>query len=282
SKKPVYKLKVRAEASAKSQPITSLWLKVNGKLPSGTDTVADYKVGKLEVKNLEWTIELPEGEHQLNVFARSPDAVGYSAAVRVKHVDVKNLPDLHVLAVGINEYKDGTLDLKYANPDAEAIAKAFKKYCEGEPFRNVTPKTLCNKQATAPKIAAELAAMRKSAKQRDLVIVFFACHGVMDNKEFYLMTHEANTGNLEGTCLSGSKLRKELKEYKCQVLLMMDACHSNGFGAGKKLTKLGLKPATEEAARSLTEDDCGVAVMAAAMANEQAEGIGGYGLFTRA
>src|SRR5262249_31885343 len=61
---------------------------------------------------------------------------------------------------------------------------------------------------------------------------------------------------------------------------MMDACQSNGFGTGKKLTKLGFKPATEEAARNLSDDDCSVAVMAAAMANEQAEGIGGVGLFT--
>src|SRR5262249_45512470 len=151
----------------------------------------------------------------------------------------------------------------------------------GEPFRKVNPKTLCNKEATAPRIEAELAAMRKSAKQRDLVIVFFACHGVLDKTGFYLLTHEANTNKLETTCLSGTKLRDELKQYKCQVLLMMDACQSNGFGTGKKLTKLGFKPATEEAARNLSDDDCSVAVMAAAMANEQAEGIGGFGLFTR-
>ena len=63
---------------------------------------------------------------------------------------------------------------------------------------------------------------------------------------------------------------------------MLDACHSAGFGEGKKLAKLGLKPATDDVARDLTDDDYGVAVMCAAMAHEKAEGKDGHGLFTQA
>jgi hypothetical protein len=112
--------------------------------------------------------------------------------------------------------------------------------------------------------------------------VFFACHGVMQKKQYYLLTQEADTGRLDETSLSGDTLRKTLGQYKCQVLLMLDACHSAGFDAGKKLSKLGLRPATDDATRDLTDDECGVAVMCAAMAHEKAEGQGGNGLFTRA
>jgi hypothetical protein len=98
---------------------------------------------------------------------------------------------------------------------------------------------------------------------------------VKDKREYYLLTHEADTDNLDKTCLSGDALRKALAECKCQVLLLLDACHAAGFGAGKKLANLGLKPATDDMARDLTEDEYGVAVMCAAMSHEKAEGQGG-------
>jgi hypothetical protein len=89
---------------------------------------------------IEWTFELPEGEHKLAVLARCPDSSAVSPAIRVKHVDVAKLPTLHVLTIGINTYKDKTLDLKYAAPDAQALAAAFATHCTGQPFREVRTK----------------------------------------------------------------------------------------------------------------------------------------------
>jgi WD40 repeat protein len=281
SKLPTVKLKVQAEASVKEQPITSLRLMMDGRIVPGKEMLVEFKDGTQKAEK-EWTFELPEGEHQLAVLARCPDSSAVSAPIRLKHVEAAKLPTLHVLTIGINNYQDAALDLKYAAPDAEALAAAFAKNCKGQPFRDVKTKTLLNKDATAKTIAAELAELRKSVAQQDLVIVFFACHGVKHKKEYYLLTHEADTENLDKTCLSGDALRKTLAEYKCQVLLMLDACHSAGFGEGKKLSKLGMKPATDDVARDLTEDDYGVAVMCAAMGHEKAEGKGGHGLFTQA
>src|SRR5207253_10328611 len=124
---PTYKLKVEAKASGKNQPITSLRLKIDNKIVPGNDTLAEFPGGQEKAK-VEWTIDLPEGEHQLNVMARSPDATGFSPSIRLKFVNAKKLPVLHVLTVGINNYKDGSLDLKYAVPDAEALAAAFAKH----------------------------------------------------------------------------------------------------------------------------------------------------------
>jgi uncharacterized caspase-like protein len=204
-----------------------------------------------------------------------------SAPIRLKHVESAKLPTLHVLTIGINNYKDAALDLKYAVPDAEALAQAFVMHSRGA-FRDVKTRTLLNQDSTAKTIAAELAELRKRVAQQDLVIVFFACHGVKHKKEYYLLTHEADVDRLDQTSVSGSALRKSLSEYKCQVLLMLDACHAAGFGQGQKLARLGMKPATDDLARDLTEDECGVAVMCAAMGHEKAEGKAGHGLFTQA
>jgi hypothetical protein len=281
SKRPTLKIKVEATAVSKSQPITALRLLLDGRPVPGKETLIEFAVGK-ETAEVEWTYELPEGEHQLAVLARSIDSSAVSAPIHVKQATASKLPTLHVLTVGINQYKDGTLDLKYAAPDAEALAASFVKHGKGHPYQDVTAKTLLNQHATTQAILRELSKLREKTQQQDLVVVFFACHGVKQKDSYVLLTHEADVENLAATALPGNKLRAALAEFKCQVLLMLDACHSAGFGEGKKLTKLGLKPATDEATRDLTDDECAVAVLCAAMAHEKAEGKNGHGLFTKA
>jgi uncharacterized caspase-like protein len=124
--------------------------------------------------------------------------------------------------------------------------------------------------------------VRKAAKDNDPFIVFFAGHGVKEKDQFYFLTHEAQMGDLAKTTLSGTDLRKALGEFPCQMLLMLDACHSAGFGERRKLTQSGLRPATDDATRALTDDDIGVAVMCAAMGHEKAQEKDGHGLFTKA
>lgn len=280
-KLPTVKLKVQAEASAKEQPITALRLLLDGRPVPGKETLVEFAQGQAKAE-VEWTFELPAGEHQLAVLARCPDSSAVSPPLRLKAVETAKLPTLHVLTVGVNAYKDSTLDLKYAAPDAEALAAAFAKHCKGQPFRDVRTRTLTNQQATRFGIVEAIGAMRKATQQQDLVVVFFACHGVKQKRDYFLLTHEADVAQLDKSSLSGDELRKSLSEFPCQVLLMLDACHSAGFGEGKKLAKVGLKPATDDVARDLTEDDCGIAVMCAAMSHEKAEGQGGHGLFTQA
>ena len=74
------------------------------------------------------------------------------------------LPTLHVLTIGINNYKDAALDLKYAAPDAEALAQAFAKNCKGQPFQDVKTKTLLNQEATATNIANEIAQTAQNSR----------------------------------------------------------------------------------------------------------------------
>src|SRR5207302_1802259 len=96
-------------------------------------TLVEFPGGKTKAE-VDWTVELPEGEHRLNVMASSPDSVGYSSVEAVKFRDLAKLPILHVMAVGINDYQNNTLELKYAVPDAKALPQAFEKHCKGQTF----------------------------------------------------------------------------------------------------------------------------------------------------
>jgi uncharacterized caspase-like protein len=112
----------------------------------------------------------------------------------------------------------------------------------------------------------------------DLVVVFFAGHGVVQGGEFYLLTQEARTDDLKNTALSGKDLQEAFSRMPCSVLLLMDACHS---AAGVPMLK-DLRPATDELTRSLTDDQVAVTVLAAAMGYETAAEQDKHGLFTQA
>ncbi len=280
TKLPQVTVKASASAVSKEQPVTSVRLFLDGRPIPGQQTTATYAAGKDKVE-VEWTITLPEGTHQLSLMARSPDVSAFSESVTVSNKTATQGPTLHVLAVGISRYNDKSLRLDFADKDAAALAAGFDKHCKGL-FSKVAPRTLIDKQASRQAVLNQIEAVRKQAKENDLFVLTFAGHGVKAKDQFFLLTVEADVARLATTALSGDDVRKALAEFPCQVLLMLDACHSAGFGEGHRLAKAGLRPATDDATRALTDDDIGVAVLCAAMGHEKAIEAKGNGLFTKA
>ncbi len=196
-------------------------------------------------------------------------------------VNAAQLPTLHVLAIGVSKYQDPALMLDFAAADARSIADAFAETGKGALFGNVQCTALLDGDATTPKVLAALERLQK-VSPNDQAIVFFAGHGVKDKSGYYLLTCDAQVNALGKTALSGAALIKELRNVPCQVLLMLDACHAAGFGEGKKLATSGLRPASDDVARTLTDDEVGIAVLCAAMGSEKAAERNGHGLFTKA
>jgi hypothetical protein len=285
SRLPAVTLKVEARSGAKEQPLQSLQILVDGRPFSGAN--ARVVFGREEREDTrQWQVSLPPGRHQLAVLARSADAVALSNKVEVDTRTPADKPVLHVLAVGIDKYKDKTLNLTCAANDAKSLAKAFQDKCKGELFGDVRAQTLLNEKATRDGVLAELNKLRtdpqKPVKPNDTVVVFFACHGAKEKDRFYLLPHGAKVGDLAKTALPGKDLNAILSDFPCQVLLIMDSCHAAGFGPGGILGQKGLRPATDDAARAMTEGDVGIAVMCAAMGYEKAAERAGNGLLTKA
>jgi hypothetical protein len=272
---PKVKLKATAEAAVKGQPVKSLRLLVDGHpLPDGQGTL-ELKQGQ-EKAEAEWTVTLPPGEHELKALARSPDTAGLSAAVVVP-VPVPAAaprPALHVIAVGIDKYPQQALQLKCAVADATGLAEAFGTHCAGPAnlFGEVRATTLLDAKAEKDAVLAALKKAREAVRPGDLLVFSFAGHGVKQGKQFYLLTVNADPDKLADTALSGDELRAALADMPCQVLLLLDACHSAA----------GVRAFIDEAARGLTDDEMGVAVLCAAMGYEEAQEKDGHGLFTRA
>src|SRR5262249_52369999 len=109
----------------------------------------------------------------------------------------------------------------------------------------------------------------------DLVVFYYAGHGVREGQEFYLLTHGAKENDLKNTAISGTKLRDTFKEVQGHVLLLLDACYSGQ--AGKAL----VGAVSDDASRSLADEECAVTLLAAAMSHQKALEAGKHGLFTR-
>lgn len=273
TKEPMVKVKASARATVPTQPVIALRLFVDG-LPLRDAGAADFKPGKATAE-VEWHIQLPPGKHSLSVLARSPDASAVSEAVEVSFIKKADQPVLHVLAVGVSKYNDKALRLNFAARDAEELGAGFQKANMGNLFGAVQAQQLLDEHAQRAAVLDKLKKLRATVKANDRVVFYFAGHGVKDKDNFYLLPVEADLTDLATTAISGADLRHALSEFPCQVLLMLDACHAT---TGIK----NFRRAVDDLTRTLTDDECGVAVMCAAMSHEIAQEKNGHGLFTHA
>ena len=269
------KVKASATTGSKEKPVTAMRVLLDGRpLPAGKGVWAPA-VGKAAEDVFE--LEVPPGLHELKVLARSDDGSTVSDPLAVRGPKTAgSQPTLYRVCVGVNDYDDAGLKLSAATKDARAMFAALEKNCVGSDNRFGTAKgeLILNKDATRDAVLKALGDVRKAAKPGDLVVLFFAGHGVKQGDSFYLLTREVDvTKDIKGQSLSGDDLRKSLTDVECPVLLLLDACHS---AAGVK----AFRPATDDLTRSLTDDSVGVTVMSASMAHETAGETKENGFFT--
>jgi hypothetical protein len=278
-----------ATPGAPDKPIVAMRLLLNGR-PFGTDT--QKLVAKGEKAEAIWNIEFPADTHELKLLVRGEDNSATSdPLVLTGPKSAAQIPVLHRLCVGVDQYALPALNLSSAAKDAVDVYGALEKHCVGEAnrFGRVNGVLLTNDQATSVAVLKALNDIRKVAKPGDLLVMLFAGHGIQQTEaikqadgsivrksEYYLMTHEADPSqSLQDKSLSGTQLRQALGAVGCPVLLLMDSCYSaNGIQA--------FRSATDGLTRGLTDDSTGVTILAAAMSNEKASGTPENGYFTAA
>jgi hypothetical protein len=278
-------LEVRAEASSAGEhPVTSLRLLLDGR-PFDPDKsvkrVAEPTLGSVQAS---WTLEVPSGKHRLTVQATSAASKALSDDVEVlvgdhdaETVKVAAMGHLHVLAIGINAYP-GKLKLNSAANDAQAIARVFKDK-SGSLFKSVQVKLLLDEDASRDNILNAFRDLRRLAKAGDVVVVFYAGHGVSAD-EFYVLPVDAHRKNLTQTAISGETLTKELGELPSTTVLILDACFAASIGQ-KKTRKRSLPDAADNFVRELNYDQ-GLVLLCGAYKDQEADDGEGNGIFTKA
>ncbi len=214
-------------------------------------------------------------------------------------------PNLYAVMVGVSDYKGQELKLKYAAKDANdlssVIALSAKKLLNGDGKEHVFVYNLTtaeNRYRFPEKMAVKqvLEEIGKKATANDILLIFFAGHGVMtgeaDKKQFYFLTAEASslatTSAVQDVGISTTELSEWInpKNLKAQKrVLIFDACNSGqaiNDMAGKELAVRNDDKSQQIKAIDKLNEKSGLFVLSAAASNQSAYEMGRYaqGLLT--
>lgn len=146
------------------------------------------------------------------------------------------LDDAYALVIGIGRYKTrGIKQLPYAKKDAQTI-REYLANIGGIPRSNIH--VLTDEDATLAGIKKEIGWLRKNAKERSKVFIYYSGHGVSDNNHLpYLLPYDGETPSIEDTGYGLSQLKSEVNKFKTKnILVALDACYT---GEGRSETMEG-------------------------------------------
>lgn len=150
----------------------------------------------------------------------------------------KSKPDLYLIAIGVSQYQNPAYNLEFAAKDAEDVASLFSKG-KNKVFGNIHTVTVLNKDATVANIL-KLKTQLESTNVDDVVILFFAGHGVLDSElNYYLATTEIDMDKLSKTALRYDNLEDIFDGIPARKKVMIiDACHSGEVDKEEEFTEV--------------------------------------------
>ncbi len=147
---------------------------------------------------------------------------------------------LHILAVGVNEYEDARLKLRYAVADAQGFAAEVERQQAAlQAFERIDTTLLLDARATRRNFVAALDELSLGVQPEDTVIIYFAGHGMASRNQFYLIPHDAGSSKQRSAanddvaaCLvqngiSDRELERSFERIDAAgFLFVVDACQS--------------------------------------------------------
>ncbi|SMF96893.1 WD domain-containing protein, G-beta repeat-containing protein [Methylomagnum ishizawai] len=238
-------------------------------IPGGGDTVSRL-------------FTLAPGRHEFEIAARNRQGVE-SAPTRVVVTSTapETRPALHLLAVGVSQYRDHTLTegVRFAAQDAEAVRGRFQAQA-ADLYRD-TPdiRYLRDGDATRANIEREMRGFAERVGPEDVFVLYLAGHGAGFEQNYHFIPAEArylNQTALRSASLDETLLQKLLAGISAKkTLVLLDTCSAGSFGEPRGRA-LGDKFAIDRFSRIT-----GRAIIAATADGQMAlEGEGGHGAFT--
>jgi WD40 repeat protein len=147
-------------------------------------------------------------------------------SLRYEATKMSAKPNLYIIAFGASNYKDAKYNLTYPQKDAADLLNVFQTNKGG---RYNTVKTLLIKNENLTKSALlDGRKMLAEAQPNDIVLLFYAGHGVLDkNFDYYLSTYDIDFMNPAEKGIAYEELESLLDGIKpLRKALFIDACHS--------------------------------------------------------
>jgi WD40 repeat protein len=207
----------------------------NGRIYSDTGARSATLTERSGAKRLIHTFQLSlaNGDNHIEAVAFSSDRVeSKRSEANVVLEGPPEKPTLHVLAIGINEYKNPALNLNYGVSDASGIIDMFKAG-GNKLFEKVNIIGLFNENATRKNILEKIGSLRNS-DPNDVIVVYMAGHGeITEDGTWYFLPHEVvypeREEQLKSLGLASSTIQSEIaKVGGRKVILLIDSCKSGG------------------------------------------------------
>ena len=232
--------------------------------------------------NFRHTITLQNGENTIEAFAYNGSGLVESRRPSsiISWEGKTTKPNLYVLTLAINKYRDKSLWLNYCVPDANAIAESFKSQESGL-YENVYVSSLQDGEVTKEGIREEFKRLSNLVTADDVFVFYISGHGTTydDGDYYYLPVNFRYTSKEEIPIqgISKNDLIENLSLIKAgKTLLMLDTCNSGAFVAD-----LGQRGLSEKTAIDRLTRATGHATLAASSESKPAmEGYEGHGVFT--
>ncbi len=221
-------------------------------------------------------VALIEGHNQLRVTATNGDGSwdAEPAEITLNYERPITKSDLYVVSIGVSNYADATLNLRFAAADARAIAELFTKR-GGRLYERVHATSVIDADATRDGILAAVRKAAKESKPQDTLLVFLAGHGAMVGQRYFFVPHDlrkvaaAVDEDLRKQGVAADELNDEMTAAKAlKRVLILDTCASGGAIQLTQLSRSGvaLRGAVERLSRA-----SGVFTIAGAAAGEEAK-----------
>ncbi len=222
-------------------------------------------------------IETIPGENEVSLAAFNASNTVQSSikTISFKSGTKPEAPHLYILAVGIDQFRDSAISLKYAAKDAKELEEKLKTQ-SATLYRpeDIHYTLLTDKEATKAAILDRINQLAATIKPQDSFILFVAGHGVLLQSQYYMLTHDFS-GKVSSDSMIGSneivEMSKKIKALS--QLFIFDTCHAGGVDT--------IVSGLYDARMSVLAKKMGLHIYASAGDKQAAiDGYKGNGLFT--
>lgn len=190
-------------------------------------------------------------------------------------------PNLHILSIGVDKYRDGDLRLQFSKADAKGFEESLSKASKAL-FKNVYTYNLYDKDVTKAKVLKMFEKIGVKTTREDVFVFYVAGHGITDpltGNYYYLPVdfRYKNENSVKEQGISQNYLKLALSKIQAmKSLVILDTCNSGSFAEAMASRGLLEKTAINKLTRAT-----GRATMVASSKSQVAlEGYKGHGVFT--
>jgi tetratricopeptide (TPR) repeat protein len=178
----------------------------------------------------------------------------------------KSVSDKWAIVIGVSNFKDPSINLKYAAKDATDFRNFLVTH---ENFKADHVQLMTDANATKEKIISKLGDgwLGRVAKKDDLVLIYVSSHGSATQDDVgvnFLVTYDTDKSKLVSTGLPMQWLTKIIQEqvHSGRVIVILDVCHSGAAAAAKSTDTSDIDDDDQGESTTATQGDAGSKGMA--------------------